>query len=154
MAALLQGTDLPDAQRQAVAEKLHSYTGLPVDYLLRADLRVTGGEFSKELKLDEGMTTGRLDSRYKGPDVDPLRHLRLRSPERRHHLRLEHRHQPVPPQRPQVRHTGHLPDERAPGRRVLLEHDPPASRPRLRRWRPHPTPSKPEPTSCPTSPTA
>ena len=72
MAALLQGTDLPDAQRQAVAEKLHTYTGLPVDYLLRADLRVTGGEFSKELKLDEGITTGRLDSRYEGPDIDPM----------------------------------------------------------------------------------
>jgi carboxypeptidase C (cathepsin A) len=72
MAALLQGSDLPDAQRQAVAEKLHSYTGLPVDYLLRADLRVTGGEFSEELKLNEGMTTGRLDSRYEGPQVDPM----------------------------------------------------------------------------------
>jgi carboxypeptidase C (cathepsin A) len=72
MTALLQGSDLTDAQRQAVAEKLHTYTGLPVDYLLRADLRVTGGEFSKELKLDEGMTTGRLDSRYQGPDADPM----------------------------------------------------------------------------------
>ncbi|HEX4577817.1 MAG TPA: peptidase S10 [Edaphobacter sp.] len=72
MVALLQGTDLSDAQRQAVAEKLRTYTGLPVDYLLRADLRVTGGEFSKELKLDEGMTTGRLDSRYQGPDADPM----------------------------------------------------------------------------------
>jgi carboxypeptidase C (cathepsin A) len=72
MAALLQGTELPDAQRQAVAEKLHSYTGLPVDYLLRANLRVVGSEFSKELKLDEGMTTGRLDSRYQGPDIDPM----------------------------------------------------------------------------------
>ena len=72
MAALLQGTELSDAQRQAVAEKLHSYTGLPVDYLLRADLRVTGGEFSEELKLNEGITTGRLDSRYEGPEVDPM----------------------------------------------------------------------------------
>ncbi len=72
MTALLQGSDLTDAQRQAVAEKLHTYTGLPVDYLLRADLRVTGGEFSKELKLDEGITTGRLDSRYQGPDADPM----------------------------------------------------------------------------------
>ncbi len=72
MAALLQGSDLPDPQRQVVAEKLHTYTGLPVDYLLRADLRVTGGEFSKELKLDEGIATGRLDSRYQGPDIDPL----------------------------------------------------------------------------------
>jgi carboxypeptidase C (cathepsin A) len=72
MAALLQGSDLPDAERQAVAEKLHGYTGLPVDYLLRADLRVTGGEFSEELKLNEGLTTGRLDSRYEGPQVDPM----------------------------------------------------------------------------------
>ena len=72
MTALLQGSELPDVERQAVAEKLHGYTGLPVDYLLRADLRVTGGEFSEELKLNEGLTTGRLDSRYEGPQVDPL----------------------------------------------------------------------------------
>jgi carboxypeptidase C (cathepsin A) len=72
MTALLQGSELPDAQRQAVAEKLHSYTGLPVDYLLRADLRVVGSQFSKELGINEGMTTGRLDSRYQGPDVNPM----------------------------------------------------------------------------------
>jgi carboxypeptidase C (cathepsin A) len=72
MTALLQGSELPDAQRQAVAERLHSYTGLPVDYLLRADLRVIGSNFSKTLKLDEGVTTGRLDSRYQGPDLNPL----------------------------------------------------------------------------------
>jgi carboxypeptidase C (cathepsin A) len=72
MAALLQGSDLTEAQHKAVAEKLHTYIGLPVDYLLRADLRVTGGEFSEELKLNEGMTTGRLDSRFEGPEMDPL----------------------------------------------------------------------------------
>ena len=43
-----------------------------MDYLLRANLRVTGGEFSKELKLDEDTTIGRLDTRYQGPDMDPL----------------------------------------------------------------------------------
>ena len=72
MTALLQGSELPEPQRQAIAEKLHSYTGLPVEYLLRADLRVEGGNFSKTLKLDEGTTIGRLDTRYQGPDVDPL----------------------------------------------------------------------------------
>jgi carboxypeptidase C (cathepsin A) len=72
MTALLQGSELPDAQRQAVAEKLHGYTGLPVEYLLRSDLRVVGSAFSKELKLDEGLTTGRLDSRFQGPDLDPM----------------------------------------------------------------------------------
>jgi carboxypeptidase C (cathepsin A) len=72
MSALLQGSDLPVARKQAVAEKLHEYTGLPVELLLRANLRMTGGMFEKDLQLDEGTTTGRLDSRYKGPDLDPM----------------------------------------------------------------------------------
>jgi carboxypeptidase C (cathepsin A) len=72
MTALLQGSELSEAQEKAVAEKLHSYIGLPVDYLIRADLRVNGGEFSEELKLNDGMTTGRLDSRFEGPEMDPL----------------------------------------------------------------------------------
>jgi carboxypeptidase C (cathepsin A) len=72
MEALLQGSELSDQQKQAVAEKLHGYTGLPVDYLLRANLRVNGGEFSKELKLDEMTTVGRLDTRYQGPDMNPM----------------------------------------------------------------------------------
>ena len=38
------------AQRQAIAEKLHDYTGLPVDYILKADLRINGGEFEKNLQ--------------------------------------------------------------------------------------------------------
>ena len=72
MTALLQGSELPETQKQAVAEKLHGYTGLPVDYLMKSDLRVVGGAFSAELKRAEGTTTGRLDSRYQGPDMDPL----------------------------------------------------------------------------------
>jgi carboxypeptidase C (cathepsin A) len=72
MSALLQGSELPAAKKQAVAEKLHQYTGLPVEYLLRANLRVTGGAFSKQLELNDETTTGRLDTRYKGPDLDPL----------------------------------------------------------------------------------
>ena len=72
MSALLLGSELPAARKQAVAEKLHEYTGLPVSLLLKADLRMTGGEFEQDLQLDEDTTTGRLDSRYKGPDLDPL----------------------------------------------------------------------------------
>lgn len=72
MAALLQGSELPSAQKQEMAEKLHNYTGLPTTYLLKANLRVSGGMFSKELQFDQDTTTGRLDSRYKGPDIDPL----------------------------------------------------------------------------------
>jgi carboxypeptidase C (cathepsin A) len=72
MSALLKGSDLTEASKQAVAEKLHQYTGLPVAYLVRANLRVSGAAFSKQLQLDDETTTGRLDTRYKGPDIDPL----------------------------------------------------------------------------------
>jgi carboxypeptidase C (cathepsin A) len=72
MTALLQGSDLPDARKQAVAERLHEYTGLPVAYLLKSNLRVSGGAFSKTLEDANGITTGRLDTRYQGPDYDPL----------------------------------------------------------------------------------
>jgi carboxypeptidase C (cathepsin A) len=70
--ALLQGADLPADRKRALAEKLQSYTGLPAAYWIKANLRVSGGEFSKELATDQGITTGRLDTRYQGPDLDPL----------------------------------------------------------------------------------
>jgi len=70
--ALAQGASLPDAQREAMAAKLHDYTGLPIDYIKKANLRITGGEFEKTLQDDEGETTGRLDTRFSGPSLDPL----------------------------------------------------------------------------------
>ena len=70
--ALAQGTDLSSAEKQTVAEKLHTYTGLPVAYLLKADLRVSGGGFSKNLQDDQDLTTGRLDTRFSGPTINPL----------------------------------------------------------------------------------
>jgi carboxypeptidase C (cathepsin A) len=70
--ALSLGSQLPTDEKQAVAEKLHQYTGLPVDYWLKANLRVNGGEFDKMLQNDQDLTTGRLDSRFSGPTVDPL----------------------------------------------------------------------------------
>jgi carboxypeptidase C (cathepsin A) len=70
--ALAQGTDVGADEKQQVAEKLHEYTGLPVSYLLKANLRVTGPEFEKTLQDDSDMTTGRLDTRFSGPNLDPL----------------------------------------------------------------------------------
>ena len=71
-AALLLGSDLPEEQKKEVAAKLESFTGVPAAYWIRANLRVSGGEFSKELQSEMGITTGRLDTRYQGPDLDPL----------------------------------------------------------------------------------
>jgi carboxypeptidase C (cathepsin A) len=70
--ALAQGTDLSADEKQSVAEKLHEYTGLPVAYLVKAGLRVNGGEFEKTLQEDQDLTTGRLDTRFSGPNLNPL----------------------------------------------------------------------------------
>jgi carboxypeptidase C (cathepsin A) len=70
--ALALGTDLTSAEKQQVAEKLHEYTGLPVAYLLKGNLRINGGEFEKTLQDDQDLTTGRLDTRFSGPNLDPL----------------------------------------------------------------------------------
>ncbi|MGD8426120.1 MAG: hypothetical protein PVH63_00750 [Balneolaceae bacterium] len=70
--ALAKGSELSDSRFNMVAEKLHQYTGLSVDYIKKANLRVSGGEFEKNLQVDEMQTTGRLDSRFSGPTMDPL----------------------------------------------------------------------------------
>ncbi len=70
--ALAQGNALPEDQKRATAEKLHGYTGLPVAYLLKANLRVIGGEFEHTLLGDDDTSTGRLDTRFSGPSLDPL----------------------------------------------------------------------------------
>jgi carboxypeptidase C (cathepsin A) len=70
--ALAQGSQLSDATRQAVAEKLHQYTGLPVAYILKANLRINVGQFNHNLQGSDDLTTGRLDSRFSGPTIDPL----------------------------------------------------------------------------------
>lgn len=69
--ALAAGAKLDAARRSAIVQQLHRYTGLPVDYLERANLRVNGGEFDKTL-LGSDVTAGRLDSRFSGPTLDPL----------------------------------------------------------------------------------
>jgi carboxypeptidase C (cathepsin A) len=70
--ALGAGSTLPADQRQAVVAKLHRYTGLPADYIEKSDLRVNAGQFEKTLEADSDTTTGRLDSRFTGPTLDPL----------------------------------------------------------------------------------
>src|SRR6185369_5216433 len=58
--ALAAGATLDPAQKKAIEQKLHEYTGLPVAYIDKANLRVYGGEFEKTLQDDSDQTTGRL----------------------------------------------------------------------------------------------
>lgn len=70
--ALMKGYMIPDSEKRAVAEKLAAYTGTTADYWLKADLRVSHGQFLQELKRDERLIAGRIDSRFIGPAVNPL----------------------------------------------------------------------------------
>jgi carboxypeptidase C (cathepsin A) len=70
--ALALGNAIDPARKHATALKLHDYTGLPVDYIERAELRINGGEFEQNLQIDRGLVTGRLDSRFSGPALDVL----------------------------------------------------------------------------------
>ncbi|MGH8427485.1 MAG: S10 family peptidase [Gammaproteobacteria bacterium] len=70
--ALNQGNQIAPATKQAVAEKLHQYTGLPTAYILKGNLKISGGQFAHELLSADDMVTGRLDSRYSGPAMDPM----------------------------------------------------------------------------------
>ena len=69
---LAMGSDLPDPQRKAILEKLHRYTGLSIDYLDKADLRVTKAQFAKELLRGRREMVGQLDARFLGVSIDPL----------------------------------------------------------------------------------
>lgn len=70
--ALLKGDGLSDAERQRIAQQLSAYTGLPVSYLLKSNLRIEYGAFQKELFGDNAITTGTLDTRFVGATLDPL----------------------------------------------------------------------------------
>ena len=70
--ALMKGSELGEQEKESIAEKLHEYTGLSKDYILKSNLRITGGQFRKELQDDSDLTTGRLDTRFSGTTMDPL----------------------------------------------------------------------------------
>lgn len=70
--ALMKGNDLPAEERTAIASRLSAYTGLPVAYLMKTNLRIEYGAFQKELFDDQALTVGTLDTRFTGATLDPL----------------------------------------------------------------------------------
>jgi carboxypeptidase C (cathepsin A) len=70
--ALNQGASLDENTFNQIAEKLHQYTGLPVAYIKKANLRVNGPQFEQTLLGDSNKITGRLDSRFSGKALNPL----------------------------------------------------------------------------------
>jgi carboxypeptidase C (cathepsin A) len=70
--ALIKGNNLSAEERQRVAARLSAYTGIPVAYLLKSNLRIEYGAFQKELLADQETTVGTLDTRFLGATLDPL----------------------------------------------------------------------------------
>jgi len=70
ISALLKGNKLSTAERATIRKKLAYFTGLSEKYIELTNLRVTYQRFSKELLRDQGLTVGRLDSRFTGKDFD------------------------------------------------------------------------------------
>lgn len=70
LVALTKGSALSTEERAAVAERLARYTGLSASYAEQSNLRIPIDRFCKELLRHDGITVGRLDSRYSGFDSD------------------------------------------------------------------------------------
>jgi carboxypeptidase C (cathepsin A) len=68
--ALFAGHNLPAAQLDAVAKEVSRLTGLSVDYVKEANLRISPTRFRKEVLRDDRRTLGRYDMRFEGVDVD------------------------------------------------------------------------------------
>jgi carboxypeptidase C (cathepsin A) len=71
-AALAQGSEIPAADKTAMARRLSGYTGLSPDYIEKANLRVNLFQFMQELQRGQGEVTSRFDTRFTGYTLDLL----------------------------------------------------------------------------------
>ena len=68
--ALGKGDKLNGQERQKIIDQMSRYTGLNKTVIDYNDLRVDLGRFNKELLREQKRTTGRLDSRFTGIDMN------------------------------------------------------------------------------------
>ncbi len=69
-AALEKGDQIPAAEYQKVVKDLARLTALSPKYIEETNLRINPQRWFKELQRDKRLTTGRLDARFSGMDVD------------------------------------------------------------------------------------
>lgn len=70
--ALIAGSALPAGQHRAIAARLARYTGLPPEYIEKANLRIDPGGFRQELLAAEHKVIGRFDARIAAFSANPL----------------------------------------------------------------------------------
>jgi carboxypeptidase C (cathepsin A) len=66
--AIARGGTLPADERDQIAETVSRYSGIDKQHVLNHNLTLPTSFYWKELLRDEGITVGRLDSRYRGID--------------------------------------------------------------------------------------
>jgi carboxypeptidase C (cathepsin A) len=71
--ALMQGYTLSPAATRSIAEQMHGYIGLSVQYLIQEHLMVPYARFLAGLLRNEGQTLGRYDARFAVTTLDPER---------------------------------------------------------------------------------
>ena len=67
--ALFKGDRLTAQERKSIVHKLAHFTGLPEDYIDRANLRLSLWQFNTRLLRDQDLVIGRYDSRFTGRDI-------------------------------------------------------------------------------------
>lgn len=70
--ALLRGDRLPAREKASVARRISKLIGLPAEQVERCNLRVDLDTFRRSLLADEGLVTGRLDTRFTSAAPLPL----------------------------------------------------------------------------------
>lgn len=69
---LMKGSELTEAEYTGIVNKLSRYTGLSKAYIRQTNLRIDIHKFDKELRRADGLTVGRLDSRFTGRDYNDV----------------------------------------------------------------------------------
>ena len=72
MPALFKGNSISKEARNYIRDRLVYFTGLTPSYVDKAELRIQGRRFAKELLRDKGLSIGLLDARYTVDEVDDL----------------------------------------------------------------------------------
>ena len=70
--ALTAGYTIDPERKRAIATRLAAYTGVSAEYWEQADLRVSHLQYLQELQRTDRLITGRIDSRFIGPSINPL----------------------------------------------------------------------------------
>ena len=68
--ALEMGDELSSADHQKAVKDLARFTGLSTSFIEQANMRISPQRWFKELQRGKRLTTGRLDARFTGLDVD------------------------------------------------------------------------------------